>query len=70
MILYRNIRTVVAPPISPPPHPRTIPTLLDLPVYCHPASLGPIFVFSETLSSQYRKDLLIYSVAMSNILEL
>lgn len=70
MILYRNICTVVAPPISPHTHPRTIPTLLDLPVYCHPASLGPIFVFSETLSSQYRKDLLIYSVAMSNILEL
>lgn len=49
-----------------PPLSQAIPRLFDLPVYY--ASLGITSVFSETLSSQYREGLLIYSVIMLNIL--
>lgn len=53
---------------SPLTHPPAIRKLLDLTVYCNPASLGITSVFEEILSSQYRKGLLIYSVVMWNIL--
>lgn len=43
MLLHRNIC-----PDNTSPQPQAIPRLLDLPVYCNPASLGITSVFPET----------------------
>lgn len=43
MLLHRNIY-----PDNTFPQPQAIPRLLDLPVYCNPASLGITSVFPET----------------------